>query len=304
MPDSVLLSAALECIADALDSTGRFRVVRRFEPRHRYAQSDGTPTYQALYVDVETTGLDTERDEIIQLALLPFEYAPSSGRIYGVGDPLVYMEDPGRPIPPEVAVLTGISDADVRGRRIDEQAVESLAAEASLVVAHNAGFDRPIVERRLPRFRQMPWACSLVEVPWAEHGISAARLEFVLFKHCRVFFEGHRADEDCHAALHALATPFRSGELPFALLLKSSRRRTCRVWALDTPYDTRFALKGRGYRWSPGEGGRPKGWYVDRREEEVEAETAWLSTAVYHGRHGSPWRIHAFGAADRYSARV
>jgi DNA polymerase-3 subunit epsilon len=270
----------------------------------RYAEADGTPTYHALYVDVETTGLDTDRDDIIQLALLPFEYAPSTGRIYGVGDPLVHMEDPGRPIPPEITVLTGISEGDVAGRRIDEHAVETLAATASLVVAHNAAFDRPIVERRLPRFRRMPWACSRVEVPWPEHGVSAASLEFVLLKHCRAFFDGHRADQDCHAALHALATPFASGELPFALLLRSSRQRTHRIWALDAPYDARFALKARGYRWSPGEAGRPKAWYVDRREEEVEGETAWLRESVYPGRSGAPWRTHAFDARDRYSVRV
>jgi DNA polymerase-3 subunit epsilon len=304
MPDTVLRDAALERIAGALDSTGAFRVARRFEPRARYAEPDGTPTYRALYADVETTGLDTEKDDIIQFALLPFDYAPSTGQIYAVGEPLVQMEDPGRPIPPEITVLTGIWDADVAGRRIDEQAVAALAAEASLVIAHNAGFDRPLVERRLPLFRGMPWACSQVEVPWAEHGIAAAKLEFVLFKHCSVFFEGHRADHDCYAALHALATPFASGELPFALLLQSSRRRTVRIWAVDAPYEARVALKGRGYRWSPGECGRPKAWYVDRREEEVEAETAWLREAVYPGRRGSPWRIRAFGAVDRYSVRV
>jgi DNA polymerase-3 subunit epsilon len=304
MPDTMQRDAALERIADALDATGSFRVARRFEPRPRYADPDGTPTYRALIADVETTGLDMEKDAIIQLALLPFEYAPSTGRIYAVGEPLVQTEDPGRPIPPEISALTGITDRDVAGRRIDEQEVARFAADASLVVAHNAGFDRPLVERRLPLFRRMPWACSQVEVPWAQHGIGAAKLEFLLFRHCRAFFEGHRADQDCHAALHALATPLPSGELPFALLLKSSRRPTVRVWALDAPFDARPALKGRGYRWSPGECGRPRAWYIDRREDEVEAETAWLRATAYTGRAGAPWRIHAFGAVDRYSARV
>jgi DNA polymerase-3 subunit epsilon len=304
MSDTMLRDAELEQMVQTLEETGRYRVSRRFEPRSSYAEPDGTRTYRGLYADAETTGLDTERDAIIQLALLPFEYAPSTGRIYAVGEASVYLEDPGRPIPPEITALTGISDDDVARRRIDEVDVAALMVPASLVVAHNAGFDRPILERRIPAFRELPWACSQLEVPWAEHGVAAAKLEFVLFKHCGMFFDGHRADEDCHAALHALATPFADGWLPFDLLLRSSRRRTVRIWALDAPYDARHALKARGYRWSPGEVGRPKAWYVDRREEEVEDEYAWLRMSVYPGRRGAPWRVHSFGARDRYSVRV
>ena len=194
---------------------------------------------------------------------------------------------------------------DVAGKRIDDSAVAALAAGVRLVVAHNAGFDRPIVERRLPLFRGLPWGCSYADVPWSEHGIAAAKLEFILFRHCRSFVEGHhRADQDCHAALFALATPFSTGELPFKLLLESSRRRTVRIWALESPYESRHVLKARGWRWSPGELGRPKAWYVDVREQDLDAECAWLREAVYPGRGTTPWQTKVFGALDRYSARV
>ena len=208
MPDRVLRDAALERVAEALDSTGAYRVTRRFRLRQRYADRDGTPTLRALFVDAETTGLDTATDSIIQLAVVPFEYAPLDGRIFAVDPPWVRLEDPGRPIPPDVTALTGISDADVAGRRIDDAAVRTVAAGASLVIAHNAGFDRPLVERRLPWFRELPWACSCVEVPWARHGIASAKLDYLLYRHCQEFFDGHRADEDALAGVHALATPF------------------------------------------------------------------------------------------------
>lgn len=304
MPDAVLRDLALETIAQALDSTGRFMVARRLQPVGRYAEPDGTPTLTALFLDVETTGLDTERDAVFQLALLPFEYAPATGRIYGVGEAFVHLEDPGRPIPPEITALTGISDADVAGKRIDDAAVAELVANTRLVIAHNAGFDRPMAERRLPLFRDLPWACSQVEVPWPAYGITSAKLEYILFRHCRAFFQGHRADEDCFAALHALATPFPDGQLPFRQLLESSRRRTVRIWALDSPYESRHALKTRHWRWNPGEDGRPRAWSTDVREEEADQECEWLREAVYGGRSGSPWRTHVFGALDRYSVRV
>jgi DNA polymerase-3 subunit epsilon len=110
MPDTVLREAALERIADALDSTGAYQVARRFRPRARYAEDDGSPTLTGLFVDVETTGLDTKDDAIIQLALVPFEYSPDDGRVFGVGEAQVHLEDPGRPVPPAVTALTGISE--------------------------------------------------------------------------------------------------------------------------------------------------------------------------------------------------
>jgi len=302
VPDAVLREAALERIAEALDLTGAYRVARRFARRPWYAEPDGTPTATGLFVDVETTGLDTAVDRIFQLALVPFEFS-ADGQIFGVAEPQVHLEDPGRPIPPAVVALTGISDQDVAGRRIDDSAVLGAAAGAALVVAHNAGFDRPLVERRLPAFRELPWGCSQVEVPWASHGLPSAKLEYLLFSHCRAFAEGHRADEDALVGLHVLATRFRSGELPFALLLDSSRRRTVRLWALDAAYEHRMALKARGYRWSPGEDGRPRAWYADVWEEEADAECAWLDSEVYRGTRRR-WRKHVFGAIDRYSIRV
>lgn len=294
--------ACLERMAAAVEASGLHRVARRFTPRARYADPDGTPLSRGLYVDVETTGLDTARDRIIQLAAVPFEFA-GDGRVFGVGRTRMYFEDPGRRIPPEITALTGISDADVAGRRIDDARITALAWRSSLVVAHNAGFDRPMMERRLPVFRNLPWACSHREVPWADHGIRSAKLEYLLWRHCGEFFGGHVADEDAQAGLHVLATPFPGGGLPMAALLAASARRTARVWALASPYAVKDALKARGYRWSPGEGGRPKAWYRDMDEVEADAECGWLDTNVYAGGRGR-WRKHVFGALDRYSDRV
>jgi DNA polymerase-3 subunit epsilon len=302
VPDAVLREAALERIADALDSTGAYRVARRFAPRPWYAEPGEMPTTTGLFVDVESTGLDTALDRIFQLALVPFEFS-ADGRIFTVAEPQVHLEDPGRPIPSAVVALTGISDRDVTGRRIDDGAVLAAAAGAALVVAHNAGFDRPLVERRLPAFQELPWGCSQVEVPWKLYGLPSAKLEYLLFAHCRAFAEGHRADEDALAGVHVLATRFRTGELPFALLLESSGRRTARLWAVDAAYEHRTALKARGYRWSPGEDGRPRAWYADVFEEDAEAECAWLDSEVYRGTRRR-WRRHVFGATDRYSIRV
>ena len=40
-----------------------------------------------------------------------------------------------------------------------------------LVIAHNAAFDRPFLERRLPIFAEKHWACSRFDVDWKASGI-------------------------------------------------------------------------------------------------------------------------------------
>ena len=59
-------------MAAALEASGEFRVLRKLKPREAIVPPPGTPIRQGLLVDVETTGLDTEHDEIIELAI-PFE---------------------------------------------------------------------------------------------------------------------------------------------------------------------------------------------------------------------------------------
>jgi DNA polymerase-3 subunit epsilon len=168
--------ADLERMAALLADTGRYQVLRRLERCPCYNEPDDAPKKWALYVDVETTGLDPDRDAIIEFAGVLFEYCPASGRIYRVEEAQVFHEDPRCPIPAKVTRLTGIRDEDVAGKRLDEEAIHSQIQSASLIVAHNAYFDRRFLERRLPAFRDAHWACSLAEIPWDEEGLYRTRL--------------------------------------------------------------------------------------------------------------------------------
>ncbi len=289
--------------AAALEATGQYKVLRRLPQVREYHPSDGTPTLRALAVDVETTGFEAQRDAIIQFGGIPFDYAPQSGRIYAVGEPVIFYEDPGRPIPAEITALTGISDAQVRGQRIDDQAVSALRGTASLVIAHNASFDRPFLERRLPAFCDQAWACSLEDVPWKrEAGHSSRSLEFLLYKHCGVFYDAHTADSDCRALIHALATVLPSGALPLSHLLEAAGQRLAHLWAVDAPYAAKDLLKGRRYRWNNGEDGRPKAWHREVAEAECAAEEEWLSSRVYAGRTGA-WKVEWLDARNRFRER-
>ena len=49
----------------------------------------------------------------------------------------------------------------------------------SLVIAYNAGFDRPFLELRFGVFASLPWGCSYRDVPWKDFGHASASLEFL-----------------------------------------------------------------------------------------------------------------------------
>ena len=295
--------AVLADAAKILTDSGHYRVLRRFQPRTQYAEEDGAEKLTAVFVDIETTGKEQAVARIIEFAGIPFEYAPDSGKIYTVGEPVSFLEDPGQAIPEDVVELTGLTDDDVRGQTIDERAVEALLAPASLIVAHNAQYDRPLIEQRLPRLETKPWACSMAQVPWRRFGARSVRLDDLLMARFGEFFNGHRAAIDCAVGIHLLAMPTATGDVPFALLRTAARSKTFRVWAYGSPFDAKDVLRRRGYQWHPGDHRRQKSWFIDLNLAETNGECDWLQAEIYAGdatRH----RIEELDARTRYSARV
>lgn len=275
---------AVEAAARLLEGHPDFVVLRRLPRVSRYAPPSDEPLKLGFFVDVETTGLEPRTDAIIQFCGVPFEFAPTSGRIHALHEAITGYEDPGRPIPPLVTEKTGITDAMVAGQRLDEGRILSALGEAVLVVAHNAAFDRAFLERRLRPFADRHWACSQVDIPWASYGVDSTKLEFLLYKHARTFYEAHRADEDVYAGLHLLATPFANGDLPMQRLLDSARRPVFRITATGAPFEQKDALKGRGYRWDA----TLRAWWREVPEPARDDEVAWLRAEVYAGGAGAP----------------
>src|SRR5690606_29066577 len=97
-------------------------------------------------LDTETTGLDSSKDRIIELALILVDVDKATGLPLQVQDVFDELEDPGRPIPAEATRITGITDAMVAGKHLDDARVAVLMAGMDLVIAHNARFDRGFME--------------------------------------------------------------------------------------------------------------------------------------------------------------
>ena len=130
-----------EGMAAALDATDNYRVLRRLASRSIIEPYDGSVTRLGLFVDVETTGLDPSRDEIIELAMVPFTYGVD-GRLFNVHHAFEKLREPNQQISTKITALTGITNDMVAGKVIDPAEVAAFANRADLVVAHNASFDR------------------------------------------------------------------------------------------------------------------------------------------------------------------
>ena len=287
-----------EALASRLEHHPDFRVLRRLDTSRSPPALAGSDISRGVILDTETTGMDPAADKLIELGLLAFEYSRESCQIGRVLGSYSGLEDPGRPIPPESTAIHHITDEMVRGLRLDEPAIERLLGGAGVVIAHNAGFDRPFVEARLPVFRGLPWACSLREVPWDAAGIGSAKLEYLAYR-SGFFYEGHRAEVDCRALLEVLRRPFgESGASGLKPLLDSAREPSLRLWALGSPFDSKDLLKARGYRWEP----EKRCWYADIARATLEAELAWLKQAVFAGK-GATIEVETFDAKTRYSGR-
>ena len=285
----------------ALEATGGFRVLRKVSPRRVINAPDGTPVKRALFVDVETTGLSPERDEIIELAMVPFTYGPD-GRIFEVGEPFQGFQEPSEPISAEITKITGIDQNMVSGRHLDHGAIEAVVSSADIIIAHNAGFDRKFLERLNRAFVTKPWGCSATQVDWKGEGFEGTRLGYLL-SHAGYFHDRHRALNDCYAAIELLSKPLpSSGKFALQDLLENARAVTCRIWANQAPYDLKDQLKKRGYKWSAGENGTQRAWYTDVAQERRDAEIAFLFAEIY--RYEGPVTTRRIDAYDRFSDRT
>ena len=293
-------AGALEAAAALLEASPDYRVLRRFVPREVYAEPAAEAEIaRAAIIDTETTGTDVAADAVIELAVVVFEYDARDGTVLRIVEVYDGLEDPGREIPPESTAVHGITDARVAGQRLDEGRVAAMLAGVQWVIAHNAGFDRPLLERRLPLFQNLRWGCSLADVDWEAEGYSGAKLQYLAIQ-LGLFFEGHRSEIDCRALLEVLSRPLpKSGGSGLAQLLKSAGESRLRLWATNSPFETKDVLKGRGYRWEPAK----RCWHVvvAGRDAAVE-EAAWLKAEVYGGR-GVEIDVEVIDATVRFSLR-
>jgi DNA polymerase-3 subunit epsilon len=292
---------SLEKMARELEASGLYRVLRKLDVSAMLEIDDGSPTRTGIFVDVESTGLNSASDEVIEIALLPFKYS-LDGRIFSFERPIHQLNEPRGPLPPEITAITGITDEMLKGRRLAVTEIEACLKHASIIVAHNAAFDRPFTENLSPVFAEKPWACTMSDVPWKEEGVEGRRLADLL-SNFHYFFGPHRAVDDCHAGLALLACQLpRSGRRVLERLLENARESIWRIFAVDAAFHLKDLLKSRGYRWNSDRAFGPRAWWIDLNRANVETELNFLREKVLGQSIEIP--VFEISAFNRYSLRA
>lgn len=292
-PDTTALEAAAALLAAHPD----YRVIRRLDLCDAFGAPAAGDVGYVVVVDTETTGRG-DGDAMIEIGLLRVEYEIASGRATRVIDTYSGLEDPGFPIPPESTAVHGITDAMVAGQRFDETRIAEVVQGATLVVAHNAAFDRPFLERRLPLFEAHAFGCTHAQIDWVGEGVRGTKLEYLGFLY-GFFYEAHRSLIDCRALLEILARPLPvSGVHALQRLLEVSRTPQLRLWATNSAFDTKDRLRERGYRWDA----EARCWSCVVSRDAAKAESEWLKAEVYRGR-AAQIDVEVLDARVRFSHR-
>ena len=206
-----------------------------------------------LVIDTETTGLNTETAEIIDLCIAAFTYAPATGDLLAHTATHEWLQQPSTPISEEITRITGITNELVAGKSIPVDAVNELLKSADLILAHNAKFDRNVMVHRFPAAGEVTWGCTLSQIQWS--GACGKSLGSLARDH-GFFFDGHRARADVEALVKILA----------------DLAQPMQFCALDTPFSAKDDIKDRGgYFWNAA----TKRWCTVLSLAACKDEAAW-----------------------------
>ena len=276
-----------------LEGSGNYKVIKRLEPHKSYNKDDGSIKKIAVFLDIESTGTNINIHEIIELAMVKFEYSPDSGKIYRILEEFSEFQEPQGPISKKITELTGITNEMVKGRKISSDNVLSFIKDVPLLLAHNASFDRQMAEKNFPIFIEKSWGCSIADVEWELNGHFKPSLELLGFRH-GYYFDGHRATNDCLASIHLLTQELPISQcLVLKNLLINARKKLYRVIAQGNTYNAKDKLKERGYKWNG------KFWHIDLEKGFFEDECEFLKH-----KYGFTSQVDYVDSFNRHSKRV
>lgn len=274
-------------IVSLLETPNDIQVINRLKEPEVCPRTEGMKT--VAFLDTETTGVNTAEDEMIELGYVIMEFS-NDGTLGDVVKIFNELNEPRLPI--MNSSIHGIDNDMVKGKAINLDTVKSDIDDVNLIIAHNSGFDRKIVERYSDCFAQVPWACTFKDIDWKAQGINSHKLEFLAYA-CKFFYDAHRATIDVFATIEIV----KRLDL-FKELLLAALQTQYILSAKGSPFSKKDTLKERGYK-PLYIAGKFISWYTSVNEAQLKEEQNWLMTEG--GCRTVP--VKEVTSMDRYSTR-
>ena len=247
-----------------------------------------------LVIDLETTGLQAGKDKIIEIGLVQFRFDRLTGVVNSIVAREDFLQDPGVPLPKIIKDLTGLTDEALKGKQIDKKRVNELFKSSSLVIAHNAGFDRGFAHIDFPVSDECFWACSKEDIDWHAKGFSCRVLQH-LCNDCGFYYEGHRAEIDCMSLLKLISIKNKGEEITYLKnLIDAAFLKEFVLFADGAPFESKDILKNAGFRWDA----INKVWSKKIKENSVSDMKELMKSVYTKGRPA--YRLEEIQAKRRF----
>lgn len=252
------------------------RVLHRITPLQQWQAptNAGPPLRKIAVIDLETDGVDPQYHEILEIAVAMI-VIDRQGRILEVEGINCGLQQPSRPIEPQIERITGITDAMLAGKRLAPKKIAEHLQAADACLAFNVAFDRQHLEMLVPEVSEMPWICAMADVDWHALGFDGRAQGHLLMQAGLFNPIAHRAADDVASLINLLAHECCDGQTVMAHALEGAKAPSWRFEASDLPHRLQKDAYRRGYRRCY------RGVYHKLvREPDHEAEVAWYRELV------------------------
>ena len=194
-----------------------------------------------LILDTETTGLDNENDDCIEVGSILFNVKSRS-----------VLAQQSFLLPVEINNAEKINNIPAEITRLPQplsEAIkyfESLVRVSNLIVAHNAEFDKKWFGlKKLPQIEK-PWICSMDDITWPADRQLKTRpsVRDLALAYGVPVWNAHRALTDC---IYLAEVFIRCSELEKLLIRALEPKVLLRA---EISYEDRYLAKNAGFRWN------------------------------------------------------
>jgi DNA polymerase-3 subunit epsilon len=225
-----------------------------------------------LGLDFETTGIDPEKDLIIEVGAAVWDV--SNKRPKALLSEMIAIDIP---VPPLITQITGITDSDLQQWGVPVHDVllrlKQMASMCDYVIAHNGTrFDQLFLNRygqQNPLWViDKPWIDTMTDLPYP-HNIVTRKLSFLAAEHGFLNPFSHRAVFDVLTMLRVFSL------YPLTDVLANLQSPLVKIMA-KVSYEEKSKAKDLGFRWDP----QNRFWYMEIRQRTWEKREFPFPTAL------------------------